>query len=147
MSNAELIALLSNMTSATGKIKKSGETRTASDSVKVHVVWPHEVIFAENGQKITSDNVTLPQFVRGMITLTESAPHADKHYMLIYLRECMLDCERFGWEHVRQFNKTFFHGMEQAKYTWKDTCKIDFERLLFKPHYPPYDGEYDHGYD
>ena len=147
MSNAELMALLSSMTNTAGKSKKSGENRTASDTVKVHVVWPHEVIFAENGQKITPDNITLPQFVRGMITLVGSAPEAEKDYMLSYLRECMLDCERFGWEHVRQFNKTFFHSMEQAKYTWKDTRKIDFERLLFKPYYSPHDGEYDHGYD
>ena len=147
MSNAELVALLSSMPSTASKSKKSGESRTASDTVKVHVVWPHEVIFAENGQKITPDNMTLPQFVRGLVTLTQSAPQADRDYMLTYLRECMLDCERFGWEHVRQFNKTFFHGIEQAKYTWKDTRKIDFERLLFKPYYPPQDEEYDYGYD
>ena len=128
MSNAELMALLSNVTSATShsKTKKSGENRTASDTVKVHVVWPHEIIFAEDDQKITPDNITLPQFVRGVITLIKSAPQADKDYMLTYLRESMLDCERFGWEHVRQFNKKFFHGMEQAKYTWKDMHKIDF---------------------
>ncbi len=69
MSNGELMALLSSMTSTSIESKKSGETRTASDTVKVHVVWPHEVIFAENGHKITPENMTLPQFVRGMITL------------------------------------------------------------------------------
>ncbi len=149
MSNAQLMALLSNM--ATGvdlsESKKSGENRTASDTVKIHVVWPHEVIYAENSQEITPANITLPQFVRGLLTLIESAPEADKEHMRRYLRECMLDCERFGWEHVRQFNVKFFHGLEQQKYTWKDTQKIDFERLLFKPYYPPDGEDSDYGYE
>ncbi len=140
ISNDQLLALLSSMATGAdhpeGK-PKSGENRTAADTVKVHVAWPHEVIYAENGQPITPDNITLSQFVRGLITLIEIAPEDEQKYMLKYLRECMLDCERFGWEHVRQFNVSFFHGLEQQKYTWKDTRKIDFERLLFKPYYPP----------
>ncbi len=145
----QLVALLSGMASGVEHTKNntSGENRTASDTVKVHVVWPHEVIYAENGLPITPDNMTMAQFVRGLITLIESAPETDQKHMLRYLRECMLDCERFGWEHVRQFNVKFFHGLELQKYTWKDTQKIDFERLLFKPYYPPDDEGSDYDYE
>ena len=95
--------------------------------IRNRVAWPHEsVLSGTSRQRVTYDQLSLPQFVQGFCKNMLQEPDLGvRHHMLTYLSELMEDTVDFSWQSAKAAHAVLLCDMEQGNVSWQETHKID----------------------
>ena len=106
--------------------KKSGQSRTAEDTIVRDVDWPHFYVFRGQDRKAVKFlELTLPEFVMGFLCMLANQRNGmDRDLMLPILKDMMVDTIVYGWPQIRGYYKMLACGVEQARYDWVHTAEI-----------------------
>ena len=101
--------------------------------VQKKVSWPHEhILGGQNRQRLTYDQITMPQFVQGFVkNILDEQNEQNREHMLQYLGDIMEDASNFSWQSAKVSHAVLLCEMERGKVTWQDTARIDRVRRAY----------------
>ena len=101
--------------------------------VQKKVSWPHEhILGGQNRQRLTYDQITMPQFVQGFVkNILDEQNEQNREHMLQYLGDIMEDASDFSWQSAKVSHAVLLCEMERGKVTWQDTARIDRVRRAY----------------
>ena len=101
--------------------------------VQKKVSWPHEhILGGQNRQRLTYDQITMPQFVQGFVkNILDEKSQENRDHMLQYLGDIMEDASDFSWQSAKASHAVLLCEMERGKVTWQDTTRIDRVRRAY----------------
>ena len=110
---------------------KAGKLRTAKSAVIHMFTWPHELVYSALGLPTIYDNISIPLFVSGCLTVMDAKRPPVMPLMAQHLLELMMDAEMYGWERVRAFHAVWLQQLKHGHVTWVDEdVKIKFQHTL-----------------
>ena len=100
--------------------------------VQKKVSWLHEhILGGQNRQRLTYDQITMPQFVQGFVkNILDEKSQENRDHMLQYLGDIMEDAFDFSWQSAKASHAVLLCEMERGKVTWQDTTRIDRVRRV-----------------
>ena len=106
------------------KSKRGGPVEVA---VQKKVAWPHEhILGGQTRQRVTYDQLTMPQFVQGFVKNILDEKNLDnREFMLRYLGDIMEDTSDFAWVSAKASHAVLLCEMERRQVVWSDTAMID----------------------
>ena len=101
--------------------------------IQKKVSWPHEhILGGQNRQRLTYDQITMPQFVQGFVkNILDEQNEQNREHMLQYLGDIMEDASDFSWQSAKASHAVLLCEMERGKVTWQDTARIDRVRRAY----------------
>ncbi len=134
--------------------KGSGRNKTMTDMIRHEISWPHYYVFRGPTRSAAAyDNLTIQEFVYGMLCMLQEAKPETQPHMHTLFQELMVDAMEYPWPQVRSFNGVLFQLMEQGRFAWGDPTQPLREQYLRAPahshtpaqHKPAYCGPFQSG--
>ena len=91
--------------------------------VAKRVVWPHEVVYAMQGQPPVYSDMSLAMFVNVYLTVLVEEDKDKKPIVLQHLQELMEDSEIYGWRTVQVYYAAWLQQIEQGHALWRNSDK------------------------
>ena len=84
---------------------KSDKVCIADSTVIKQITWPHELMYTAGGQPAIYEELLLPLFVTGYLSILVTVKAGQKEVMLKHLRELMMDVKKsYGWKPIQAYH-------------------------------------------
>ena len=102
---------------------KSGRLCTRDSHMLHRVKWPHEVVVCSQGKPPVYEDISLPLFSNGNLSVVLEENPVIQVYMLTHLRQIFKDVAVYRWGSVQEYHMTWLQLLEQGQATWSDEQK------------------------
>ncbi len=109
---------------------KSGQVKTALDTVVKKIDWPHFHVFrAGSSKSVKYTDLTLAEFVYGYCSQMSECKDPNQLMLMIkHLQELMEDTSDFSWDRAKAFHAIVLNKFEQNKLNWQNREEIQYLR-------------------
>ena len=94
-------------------------------------MWPHELVYGPSGQPTLYEELMLPLFISGYLTILESVNPVQKEALLNHLSELMANSAIYRWEPVWTLHAIWVQQLENNHADWgNEAKKLEFRHTI-----------------